>query len=418
MALGRRLGGLLAAWVVAACSALPSATAPGTIRPSDIPSLAAPGPTVTAAPSTSTVIDSGLVGGWTGHVDPQFAGLQSAVLSRQGDREIVIAMTTSGGVIVTTRDGATWTPATGLGLVASAVGKGDGGIVVGSAVVDKASLPNARLASQRSTARLAYTMCGSEPPLRAAVWTSADGSAWREVPRQASMAHVPMLAISPAPGGAGYVAVGRQSHCSSSDGLTHSAAWYSNDGIAWTLTGSSVFGNAAVLDVDGETAVGSDRFDDEFPGYAHPAIWRRSAQGAWQRVNAALGWGVPTLVASVGPIVLAVGSTGPSGGGDIVPVAWIRDEAGSWTGPHPLSGFISSMVVVDDANGPWLLAAMGGQAVATRDGRTWVQLTPSGEAVRAVGTWSGGAIAVGTQNDQDPAAPGIVWIGPRSWPGP
>ena len=412
MSSGGRLRAIAFAGLVAACTASPSVP-PGSANPS----IGSSSPTATFAsspqPSPTAATFAGLAAGWTGHLEPKFDGLQSAVVSRLGERELVAATTASGRTILTTRDGKTWIPATGLGFVADAVG----GVAVGEALGDQASLPDARLVSVHVTAQLDATECGTPEPWRAAVWTSQDGSTWAEVPKQASFAHVPMLAISPAPTGLGYVAVGRLSHCSSSDGLTHSAAWSSKDGIGWTLTGSTSFGTAAVLDVDGWTAVGSDTVDDEYPGFAHPAIWRLNEPGGWRRVTAALGRGIATMVASVGLIVIVVGMSGAAGGGDVVPVEWIQDEDGAWTGPDPLAGFVTSVLTVQDPNGPWLLAAQGGQAVATRDGRSWVPLTPPGQAITAVGAWAGGVIALGRLNDQDPTGPGVVWLGPVAWPG-
>jgi hypothetical protein len=262
----------------------------------------------------------------------------------------------------------------------------------------------------------------SEGDSDAAVWVSADGYVWREVPHDAANLGGPGFQVMNAvtAGGPGLVAVGIDDpEGSIAEGLVDpdAAVWVSTDGIAWTRVAhdESLFGGPdaqRMVDITvagrGLVAVGSDYHDGST--WPDGAVWVSADGYAWGRVDDPAIFGGPggqeiLSVAAGGPGVVAVGS----GESYLNAAVWVSEDGESWSrvaNDSEVFGGGSEMTSVMAA-GPGLVAVGGStggggllKVWESADGRSWIlnddeALSARGLAVDAATLWEGGLAVVG-----------------------
>lgn len=257
----------------------------------------------------------------------------------------------------------------------------------------------------------------------AAVWTSADGAAWRRRASSALGGSEPlrMTAVAAVPGG--FVAAGS---AGPETGRQEARLWWSPDGATWSaitppgaadarVTGIAVLGDRIV-------AVGTRGTEREPAG---SIAWTSRDGRAWARAPEApsLAAGLMAAVAPGGPGLVAVGSDADQRSA----LAWTTTDGATWdlaSSPTFLNhGLKVRMTAV--ASGPGGVVAVGNRLFGTQfgtaavwtspDARTWslapdIPVFGQGEML-AVAAGPSGYVVVGTVGAPDNYVP-TVWVSP------
>ena len=245
----------------------------------------------------------------------------------------------------------------------------------------------------------------------AAVYTSANGTAWQQSAALRTADGSP-LTLGPVSGGPGGAVVTGQAH-----GLD--IAFLSPDGTTWT--GTDPAGTATAEQVSGValTAAGQAVFSGTSTATAaeqQPVLTLIGAQGAARQVNIGAIPGAVTPELAVNAIAASGTTQVAAGSADGLPALWVSTDGGStWTraagatqavlgrpGDEQLTG------VAHGAAG-WLAvgggatAAQGPVVVGSADGRTWTALDGAaafagqGQVVTAAAADAAGYVIVGHQ---------------------
>jgi hypothetical protein len=214
--------------------------------------------------------------------------------------------------------------------------------------------------------------CGTQP-LRAIVWTSADGLHWTRVGDQASFAHAAMTSVTR--GGPGYIAVGHIGN--------HGAVWTSTDGQTWSrVPDATVFHTPAGID------------------QSYPAVM--------------------TDVAAAGGTIVAVGNVYSQDVGGTA-LAWWSTDGRTWSraiGHRFLDGQTNSVAAIP---GGFRVAGGGvhcnpGLGWSSSDGREWRCVTDPafvGFAPYAIAASPNLMVVVGFGGPGDETG-GAIWVRPTS----
>lgn len=217
----------------------------------------------------------------------------------------------------------------------------------------------------------------------AAVWTSADGLAWSQVPADEAVfggaGDQVMAAL--AAGGPGLVAAGYDS----AGGDRDAAVWVSADGLAWDRVpgDEGVFGGGADQMIwsvtaggPGLVAVGHDSSGGDRDG----AVWVSADGLVWSRVpadEAVFGGGAHQIIWSViagGPGLVAVGDDVSGGDGDAA--VWTSPDGLAWSRAPAeaavLGGAADQSMQAVVIGGPGLVAVGFDFAGGDQDGAAWV----------------------------------------------
>ena len=245
----------------------------------------------------------------------------------------------------------------------------------------------------------------------AAVYTSANGTAWQQSAALRTADGSP-LTLGPVSGGPGGAVVSGQAH-----GLD--IAFLSPDGTTWT--GTDPAGTATAEQVSGValTAAGQAVFSGTSTATAaeqQPVLTLIGAQGAARQVNIGAIPGAVTPELAVNAIAASGTTQVAAGSADGLPALWVSTDGGStWTraagatqavlgrpGDEQLTG------VAHGAAG-WLAvgggatAAQGPVVVGSADGRTWTALDGAaafagqGQVVTAAAADAAGYVIAGHQ---------------------
>ena len=262
-------------------------------------------------------------------------------------------------------DGLTWTVRAGAFAIS---GAGSDDITVTAVVATDAGW----LAVGRADPGGCSIDCGTQP-LRAIVWTSADGLHWTRVGDQTSFAHAAMTGVTR--GGPGFVAVGHAGN--------HGVVWTSTDGQAWSrVPDAAVFHTPSGID----------------PSY--PAVM--------------------TDVTAAGGTIVAIGNVYTQNGGGTA-LAWWSTDGRTWSraiGHRFLDGQTNSVAAIP---GAFRVAGGGvqcnpGLGWSSGDGREWRCVTDPafvGFTPYAIAASPNLMVVVGFGIPGDDTA-GAIWVRPIS----
>jgi hypothetical protein len=245
----------------------------------------------------------------------------------------------------------------------------------------------------------------------AAVYTSANGTAWQQSAALRAADGSP-LTLGPVSGGPGGAVVTGQAH-----GLD--IAFLSPDGTTWT--GTDPAGTATAEQVSGValTAAGQAVFSGTSTATAaeqQPVLTLIGAQGAARQVNIGAIPGAVTPELAVNAIAASGTTQVAAGSADGLPALWASMDGGStWTraagATQAVLGGPGDEQLTGVAHGPagWLAvgggatAAQGPVVVGSADGRTWTALDGAaafagqGQVVTAAAADAAGYVIVGHQ---------------------
>ena len=245
----------------------------------------------------------------------------------------------------------------------------------------------------------------------AAVYTSANGTAWQQSAALRAADGSP-LTLGPVSGGPGGAVVSGQAH-----GLD--IAFLSPDGTTWT--GTDPAGTATAEQVSGValTAAGQAVFSGTSTANAaeqQPVLTLIGAHGAARQVNIGAIPGAVTPQLAVNAIAASGTTQVAAGSADGLPALWVSTDGGSaWTrgagatqavlgrpGDEQLTG-VAHGAAGWVAVGGGATAAQGPVVVGSADGRTWTALDGAaafagqGQVVTAAGADAAGYVIVGHQ---------------------
>ena len=245
----------------------------------------------------------------------------------------------------------------------------------------------------------------------AAVYTSANGTAWQQSAALRTADGSP-LTLGPVSGGPGGAVVTGQAH-----GLD--IAFLSPDGTTWT--GTDPAGTATAEQVSGValTAAGQAVFSGTSTATAaeqQPVLTLIGAQGAARQVNIAAIPGAVTAELAVNAIAASGTTQVAAGSADGLPALWVSTDGGStWTRAVGAAQAVLGRPGVEQLTGVahgaagWLAvgggatAAQGPVVVGSTDGRTWTALDGAaafagqGQVVTAAAADPAGYVIAGHQ---------------------
>ena len=245
----------------------------------------------------------------------------------------------------------------------------------------------------------------------AAVYTSANGTAWQQSAALRTADGSP-LTLGPVSGGPGGAVVTGQAH-----GLD--IAFLSPDGTTWT--GTDPAGTATAEQVSGValTAAGQAVFSGTSTATAaeqQPVLTLIGAQGAARQVNIAAIPGAVTAELAVNAIAASGTTQVAAGSADGFPALWMSTDGGStWTRAAGAAQAVLGRPGVEQLTGVahgaagWLAvgggatAAQGPVVVGSTDGRTWTALDGAaafagqGQVVTAAAADPAGYVIAGHQ---------------------
>ena len=245
----------------------------------------------------------------------------------------------------------------------------------------------------------------------AAVYTSANGTAWQQSAALRTADGSP-LTLGPVSGGPGGAVVTGQAH-----GLD--IAFLSPDGTTWT--GTDPAGTATAEQVSGValTAAGQAVFSGTSTATAaeqQPVLTLIGAQGAARQVNIAAIPGAVTAELAVNAIAASGTTQVAAGSADGLPALWVSTDGGStWTRAAGAAQAVLGRPGVEQLTGVahgaagWLAvgggatAAQGPVVVGSTDGRTWTALdgvaafAGQGQVVTAAAADPAGYVIAGHQ---------------------
>ena len=245
----------------------------------------------------------------------------------------------------------------------------------------------------------------------AAVYTSANGTAWQQSAALRTADGSP-LTLGPVSGGPGGAVVTGQAH-----GLD--IAFLSPDGTTWT--GTDPAGTATAEQVSGValTAAGQAVFSGTSTATAaeqQPVLTLIGAQGAARQVNIAAIPGAVTAELAVNAIAASGTTQVAAGSADGFPALWMSTDGGStWTRAAGAAQAVLGRPGVEQLTGVahgaagWLAvgggatAAQGPVVVGSTDGRTWTALdgvaafAGQGQVVTAAAADPAGYVIAGHQ---------------------
>ena len=245
----------------------------------------------------------------------------------------------------------------------------------------------------------------------AAVYTSANGTAWQQSAALRTADGSP-LTLGPVSGGPGGAVVTGQAH-----GLD--IAFLSPDGTTWT--GTDPAGTATAEQVSGValTAAGQAVFSGTSTATAaeqQPVLTLIGAQGAARQVNIAAIPGAVTAELAVNAIAASGTTQVAAGSADGFPALWVSTDGGStWTRAAGAAQAVLGRPGVEQLTGVahgaagWLAvgggatAAQGPVVVGSTDGRTWTALDGAaafagqGQVVTAAAADPAGYVIAGHQ---------------------
>ena len=245
----------------------------------------------------------------------------------------------------------------------------------------------------------------------AAVYTSANGTAWQQSAALRTADGSP-LTLGPVSGGPGGAVVTGQAH-----GLD--IAFLSPDGTTWT--GTDPAGTATAEQVSGValTAAGQAVFSGTSTATAaeqQPVLTLIGAQGAARQVNIAAIPGAVTAELAVNAIAASGTTQVAAGSADGLPALWVSADGGStWTRAAGATQAVLGRPGVEQLTGVahgaagWLAvgggatAAQGPVVVGSTDGRTWTALDGAaafagqGQVVTAAAADPAGYVIAGHQ---------------------
>ena len=256
-----------------------------------------------------------------------------------------------------------------------------------------------------------------QPPSHAALWSSADGAAWRRVagfpaPEGSS------IAAAVAGAGGAVVAVG------TSGG--RAAVWSSTDGASWTLTLLTGPGSSAAETLTAVSAAGSGYaaggYVESATAVRTASLWRSPDAKGWTRSEATVPAGPSevTGLAAVGPATLiAVGIAGDERRGTAA--VWRSTDGGaSWSSVVTPALAIGRMLAIASSR-PAVVAVgelqdqTGAAAWYSTDGSTWVAAARTGldndglqMVMTAVSPTNSGFVAAGWRTDAGNGS-AVVW---------
>ena len=245
----------------------------------------------------------------------------------------------------------------------------------------------------------------------AAVYTSANGTAWQQSAALRTADGSP-LTLGPVSGGPGGAVVTGQAH-----GLD--IAFLSPDGTTWTGTDPAGTGTAEQVSGVALTAAGQAVFSGTSTATAaeqQPVLTLIGAQGAARQVNIAAIPGAVTAELAVNAIAASGTTQVAAGSADGLPALWVSTDGGStWTRAAGAAQAVLGRPGVEQLTGVahgaagWLAVGGGATAgqglvvVGSTDGRTWTALDGAaafagqGQVVTAAAADPAGYVIAGHQ---------------------
>lgn len=424
----RPAGTSVRAAAVAVCVAALSACGPPSTtvqpwtaapQPSAAPSGASPAPSGSPMPTTqpsaaASPAGTTAIADWARLPDPfgkAAGGELDAVAANQGGF-LAVGSTggaTPAGVAISSADGLSWSAPVNL----------PGGT---NAYVDAVAVgPDLIVAAGSSSG------CCGQAGGKALVWTSRDGSTWKQVADQAGFANAGISGVTAV--GKGFVAVGIANTTESSN---DAAFWFSPDGASWSRL-TSVPGlktgwmHGVTAGTAGIVAIGT-RGD---PNTGPSAAWTSTDGKSWKLAAAskALASGVMRAVAPVGDGFVAVGYDADgharvwrsSDGAAWTPDATQPASSGSGAGLDDLASVGTQLVGLEQVSSSddltagvvWTWSASAGWATV-QTGTVFADVGAASGALHAAVSTAGRIVVVGYAGKPDAAEPAI-WVSP---PGP
>jgi hypothetical protein len=185
-------------------------------------------------------------------------------------------------------------------------------------------------------------------PSGVALWTSADGETWTQAsglePLGASAFEDAVSAD------AGLIAVGQSRDDPSAPDIS-AAVWTSADGTAWTRVSSGPLFATSVMNAIATSGLGLVAVGQDYgPAGGHPVVWTSADGTAWERppFDVAAG-GLNGAAGTDGALAIAGSVAGPD---DLHPAVWTSLDAATWTAvpevPEQGTGFLNDVLAVDD----------------------------------------------------------------------